>query len=103
MTAAEEAVHGGYEEVDTLTGGYGKGHVSLSWRVHYSLNDVSGIGCIERTEVRVRSFIQMIPVNVERYQKSVLRCNTCGLEFMNHQSVDKWTHSARSSIIPAVS
>lgn len=39
------------------------------------------------------------PINVERYKKAVLRCNSCGIEFMNHQPVHKWDDTARSSIV----
>ena len=39
------------------------------------------------------------PVTCERFEKAVLRCNTCGLEFMSHQQVNKWNYTARSSIV----
>lgn len=39
------------------------------------------------------------PVTVERVKKAVLRCNSCGLEFMSHRQVRKWDYTARSSIV----
>lgn len=39
------------------------------------------------------------PIEVNRYKKEVLRCNACLTEFMSDQRIDKWTPSARSTII----
>ncbi len=39
------------------------------------------------------------PLEVNRYKKEVLRCNSCLVEFMSNQRIDKWTPSARSTII----
>lgn len=47
---------------------------------------------------KLLSFSGTAAVNVNRYQKEVLRCNACLKEFMNKQRIDKWTNSARSTI-----
>ena len=44
-------------------------------------------------------FTASSPVEVNRYLKDVLRCNSCGTEFMSNKQIYKWTNSARSSVI----
>ena len=40
------------------------------------------------------------PIEVERQEKEVLRCNACGKEYMSHEkSLDKWDKRARSSVV----
>jgi transposase len=38
-------------------------------------------------------------VTVTRYQKQALRCNACGVVITGNQKINKWEHSARSSIV----
>ena len=38
-------------------------------------------------------------MDVDRFEKQVLRCNCCGVEVTNNQPINKWEHSARSSIV----
>jgi hypothetical protein len=39
------------------------------------------------------------PIDVTRYKKETLRCNCCGYIVMAHQSIPKWTDSAKSTAI----
>lgn len=48
---------------------------------------------------KLLEFSASAPISVKRHKKKVLRCNTCNREFMNNKRIDKWTNSARSSIV----
>jgi transposase len=57
-------------------------------------------GKLYNSEARkLLQFTGNAPITISRHQKAVLRCNTCGLEFMSHKQINKWDDMARSSIV----
>lgn len=50
-------------------------------------------------ERKLLQFSGGAPVNVERFRKETLRCNSCIKEFVASGKIVKWTDSARSSIV----
>jgi transposase len=59
-----------------------------------------GIGKLYPSESRkLLEFKGNAPIEVTKHEKEVLRCNACGREVMSNKRIDKWTNSARSSVV----